>query len=102
MMTSRERFGCTMNHIVPDHVPVDYLATSAVTRNLKKYLGINTEKELLDALNVDFYYLSFRDISQNESCLPFYRGPKLDFTETERTCPLGIRFHRKVLDDKFG
>jgi len=46
--------------------------------------------------------LSFRDMSQNESCFPFYIGPKLSITETERTCPLGIRFHRKVFNDKFG
>lgn len=91
-----------MNHQIADRVPVDYLATAAVTRNLKQYFKITTERELLDILNADFYYLSFRDISQNESCLPFYRGPKLNFFESERTCPLGVRFHRKVFDDKFG
>lgn len=101
-MNSKERFQSAMNHQTADRVPVDYLATATVTKNLKQYFGITTERELLDTLNADFYYLSFRDISQNESCLPFYNGPKLNFTDTERTCPLGIRFHRKVYDDKFG
>ena len=91
-----------MDHQISDRVPVDYLATATVTKNLKRYFGIETERELLDNLNVDFYYLSFRDMSQNESCLPFYKGPKLNFTEKERTCPLGIRFRRKVFNDKFG
>lgn len=95
-MNSKERFQTAMNHQIADRVPVDYLATATVTKNLKQYFKITTERELLDILNADFYYLSFRDISQNESCLPFYKGPKLNFTETERTCPLGVRFHRKV------
>lgn len=101
-MNSKRRFQAAMNHQIADRVPVDYLATAAVTKNLKNYFEIVTERELLDILNADFYYLSFRDMSQNESCLPFYKGPKLNFTETQRTCPLGIRFNRKVFDDKFG
>jgi uroporphyrinogen decarboxylase len=101
-MNSKERFQAALNHNKPDRVPVDYLATAEVTENLKKYFGISTERELLDTLNADFYYLSFRDISQNESGLPFYKGPKLYFAGNERVCPLGVRFHRKVFRDKFG
>lgn len=81
---------------------VDYLATREVTHSLFNYLAVHTERELLDRLDCDFYYLSCRDISQNECCLPFYNGPKLEFSETERTCPLGIRWKRKALNDKFG
>jgi uroporphyrinogen decarboxylase len=101
-MNSKERFKLLMNHQKADRVPVDYLATAVVTKNLKEYYKVSTERELLDILNADFYYLSFRDISQNESCMPFYKGPKLNLTDTERICPLGIRFHRKVFNDKFG
>ena len=101
-MNSQERFKTALNHEEPDRVLVDYLATAEVTENLKKYFGITTERELLDTIHSDFYYLSFRDISQNESLLPFYRGPKLSYNEKERVCPLGVRFHRKVLNDKFG
>ena len=101
-MNSKKRFQIAMNHQTADRVPVDFLATASVRKNLEQYFKITTERELLDILNADFYYLSFRDISQNESCLPFYKGPKLDFSDTEHTCPLGVRFHRKVFDDKFG
>jgi hypothetical protein len=58
-----------MNHQAADRVPVNYLAIAIVTKNLKKYFGVTTERELLDKLNADFYYLSFRDMSPNESCL---------------------------------
>jgi len=80
----------------------DFLATKQVTVPLMEYLSVNTERELIDTLGCDFYYLSCRDISQNESCLPFYKGPKPECTKTERKCPLGIRWKRKVFDDKFG
>jgi len=99
-MNSKERFQAAISHKESDRVPVDYLATAAVTENLKKYFGITTERELLDTINSDFYYLTFRDISQNEAVLPFYKGPKLYFTKKERICPLGVRFHRKVFNDK--
>jgi uroporphyrinogen decarboxylase len=101
-MNSKDRFHAAIKHQNADRVPIDYLAKASVTKNLKEYFGVRTERELLNTLNADFYYLSFRDISQNESCLPFYKGPKLGFSSTERTCPLGIRFYRKVFDDKFG
>ena len=81
---------------------VDYLATKQVTESLLEYYSLKNENELLNKLKCDFYYLSCRDISQNESCLPFYRGPKLKISNTERTCPLGIQWKRLVYDDKFG
>lgn len=81
---------------------IDYLSTKQVTESLLEYYSLKNEKELLDKLGCDFYYLSCRDISQNESCLFYYKGPKLEITESERTCPLGIRWKRNVYDDKFG
>lgn len=101
-MNSKERFKAALNQRQTDRFPIDYLATATVTKNLKEYFGIATERELLDTINADFYYLSCRDISQNETCIPLYKGPKLQFTDTERICPLGVRFHRKSFDDKFG
>ncbi len=80
----------------------DYLATKQVREETMKHLGINTERELLDELGVDFYYLSFRDMSQNESCLPYYKGPELFMDENERFCPFGIKWRRGAGDDKFG
>jgi uroporphyrinogen decarboxylase len=81
---------------------VDYMATRQVTKDLMIHLSVQNERELLDKLDCDFYYLSCRDISQNETVLPFYKGPVLDFTESDRKCPLGIQWKRMVYDDKFG
>jgi uroporphyrinogen decarboxylase len=81
---------------------VDYLATRQVTNSLLEFFSLKNERDLLDYLECDFYYLSCRDISQNESCLPFYQGPTLNITNKERICPLGIKWKRSVLDDKFG
>ncbi|HOV64491.1 MAG TPA: uroporphyrinogen decarboxylase family protein [Spirochaetia bacterium] len=102
MMRSRERFLAAMAHRSPDRVPIDYQAKLPVREKLKDLYDVTTEKELLDTLGCDFYYLSVRDISQNETMLPIYHGPKLLFSDTERVCPFGIRFRRTVGQDKFG
>ena len=101
-MNSKERVNAALRHIIPDRIPIDYQAKKTIDAELKSYYGINTEKELLDILGCDFYYLSVRDISQNETFLPIYTGPKLEMTESERVCPFGITFRRDVRDDKFG
>ena len=85
----------------PPRVPVDYLAHRRTDAALRAWLGCATEAELLDTLGCDFYYLTCRDISQNEGYLKCYRGPALDMTESERTCPLGIRWQRGAYDSKF-
>jgi uroporphyrinogen decarboxylase len=69
---------------------------------LRAYFGVSSERELLDVLGCDLYHLSARDISQNEASLPIYRGPALGMSETERTCPLGIRYQRAAYDWKLG
>ena len=100
-MTSKRRFKHTLEHKTPDRIPVDYLAVPAIDEALKKLYGVDTEQELLDILGCDFYYLSCRDISQNESCYPLYKGPPLETTDSERICPLGIRWKRGVYNSKF-
>lgn len=82
-------------------IPVDYLAHKSADSKLKAHLGLNSERELLDYLGCDFFYLPGRDISQNEGGLPFYRGKLPPMTETERVCPLGIRWRRGAYDSKF-
>jgi uroporphyrinogen decarboxylase len=79
----------------------DFLAGRAVREEIMQFLGVQTERELLNALDIDFYYLSFRDLSQNESMIPFYRGPDLWLDEHFRKCPLGIKWRRGAYDDKF-
>lgn len=100
-MTNRERFECALAHRTPDRVPIDYLAVPVIDAKLKQFYGVDTEQELLEALGCDFYYLSCRDISQNESSLPFYKGPPLEITTNERVCPFGIRWRRGVYNSKF-
>ncbi len=82
-------------------IPIDYLAHRKADLALRKHLGIKTECELLNYLGSDFFYLPGRDISQNEGSLPFYKGRLPDMTDTERVCPLGIRWHRGAYGSKF-
>lgn len=100
-MNSKERFRAVCNFEKADKIPVDYLAHYETDKKLKEYLGVQTEEELLERLGCDFYYLSGRDISQNEGFMRFYKGRALDITERERTCPLGIRWIRGAYDHKF-
>lgn len=101
-MTSRQRLELTCRHRNPDRFPIDYQAKRVMDQRLKEYFGVNTERELLDLLGCDLYHLSARDISQNEACLPIYRGPQLPVSQNERTCPLGIRYQRLDYDYKLG
>lgn len=101
-MTSRERVALAFTHRSPDRVPINYMARKGLDLRLKAYYGLETERELIDRLGCDFYFLSSRDISQNETFMPIYRGPRLHYTQSERVCPFGIRFKREVRDDKFG
>ena len=80
---------------------VDYLAHTKTDASLRSFLGVENERELLDCLGSDFFYCPGRDISQNEGFLPFYKGRLPPMTETERVCPLGIRWQRGAGNSKF-
>lgn len=99
-MDSRTKFINAINH-KDSEIPVDYLAHPITDNNLKRYYDITTEKELLDILNCDFYYLSCRDISQNESLKSIYKGPELKSTVEKRICPFGIGWTRGAFQSKF-
>jgi uroporphyrinogen decarboxylase len=101
LVNSKERFLSVCGHKLPDRFPIDYLADQETDRRLRRFFDVESEDELLEVLECDFYYLPFRDISQNESFLPFYKGPELERTETERLCPFGIRYMRMAFDSKF-
>ena len=101
-MNARQRFQAACEHRAPDRPPVDYLAHPETDRTLRAALGVTTERELLDRLGADFFYLPGRDISQNEGALPFYRrADRLAISATERTCPLGLRWRRGAFASKF-
>jgi uroporphyrinogen decarboxylase len=101
MMTSKERFAAAVSHKKADRVPIDYSASPEADSAIKKYYGITTERELLDILGCDFYYLSCRDISQNESCLPYYTGTRIQIQDQRRICPFGIEWKRGAFGSKF-
>lgn len=86
---------------ISGRVPANYLAHDTTTRRLMDKLNVDNERELLDALNVDFYFYSARDISQNEGIKKCYVGNNMEFYENERICPLGIRWTRKAFSSKF-
>ncbi len=101
-MTAHERFKKLLERRRIDRPPIDYLASRTLDARVRAHLGVETEAELLGLLGADFYYLSVRDISQVEACGKIYHGPELSCSETERTCPLGIRYQRGQGDWKFG
>lgn len=78
----------------------DYLASSELDQKLKKYYGVSSERELLDILASDFYYLPVRDISQNEGFMSCYKK-KLMTDEKHRRCSLGILWNRGAYNSKF-
>ena len=100
-VNSKERFAAASEHRQADRVPIDYLAHLETDRLLRERLGVQTERQLLDELGCDFYYLPGRDISQNEGFLRFWRGRELETTDSQRVCPLGIRWWRGALQGKF-
>jgi uroporphyrinogen decarboxylase len=91
-----------LQHQIPDRIPTDFQAKRGLDSKLRRHLGVHSEEELLTALGCDMYFLSVRDISQNETCRTIYRGPRLTTSETQRICPFGITFNREAGDDKFG
>jgi uroporphyrinogen decarboxylase len=52
-MNGRERVMTTVNHQAPDRVPITFDAEPEIYELLYRHFGINTRKELWDALQVD-------------------------------------------------
>ncbi len=101
-MNAHERFRAVCERRASDRLPVDYLAHPEADRKLRAVLEVNSERELLDRLGCDFFYLPGREISQNEGALPFYKhSARLAISPAERTCPLGIRWRRGAFSSKF-
>lgn len=53
-MNSKERVIKTINHQVPDRIPLDGWFLESVIANIKKYLKLNTIEEVLKRLSIDF------------------------------------------------
>jgi uroporphyrinogen decarboxylase len=52
-MTPRERWLAILKHKKPDRVPMDYRATSEVTKKIMEYLDCKAVKELFERLHID-------------------------------------------------
>lgn len=92
------------NQAQGDAYSIDYIPAMQTDIALKKHFGLNDsiedEKHLLDILNADLYYLTARDISQREGYHRIWKK-KPEMSENERTCALGIKWHRSVKTAKF-
>ena len=100
-MTSKERFNCVCEFQIPDRFQIDYLAFPETNGKMIEYYGLKDQDELLRKLEVDFYYLTFRDISPNDSSLAYYFWPKLFISDDKRICPFGIIWRQGAYNDKF-
>lgn len=85
-------------------VPIDYMPAFKTDRALRSRLGFSNdlsgEKQLLDYLGSDIYYLSARDISQNEGFHKCWKK-KYEMNDKVRTCAFGIHWNREVHEAKF-
>jgi len=102
-MTKNERlelFQKTLDFQNFDRPLVDVMISRQKYAEMMKYLEVETERAFLDRLGSDFYYISGRDISQNEAHRKYYKH-SLFMDEKYRKCPLGITYLRQAYDSKF-
>ncbi len=66
MISSRERVKKALKHEKPDRIPIDFWAADTVKESLKRFLGINTEEDLLKRLGVDIRHVESRYIGPEE------------------------------------
>jgi uroporphyrinogen decarboxylase len=56
-VTSRERVRLALSHREPDRVPIGYYSTPEAQRELKRYLGITSDRELMKRVGCDYRWL---------------------------------------------
>ena len=100
-MDSRKVLMDTINHKKTERILIDFLADQLIIGKLMSFWDLTTEVELLDMLKCDLYYLSGRDISQNETLIKCYKGNKVKISENDRICPLGIKWTRGAYESKY-
>lgn len=64
-MTPRERWLAILTRQKPDRIPMDYWATKEATAKLRKHLGCQSSRQLLQKLHIDFVV----------KVSPLYAGP---------------------------
>jgi len=97
-MDSRTRVKKTMEFENPDRVPLHLNATKWVVEKLKNTLGVKTDKELLTALNIDFY--DTRGIDLHSGTVPKYTGPESDFFNADWKGSIASFWGMKEIENK--
>ena len=88
-MNSIERIVCTLEHRIPDRIPVDFWASSGCKEKIKSELHMPYD-EFLDAYEVDFRYIEG----------PVYQGPSLETGDGQQTDIWGVS--RKTVELSLG
>ena len=88
-MNSRERVRVSLEHSSPDRMPLMLWMTPEINDRLQKHLAVNSELEVLEALDVDVRWLN-----------PDYIGPSPKEGLNERWDWFGIGY--KKVKNEFG
>ena len=104
MLDSKKVVQDTITKHSSHRMPIDFMPAQKTYESLSASLGFpldfRGEKELLDYFGVDMYYLSTRDISQNEGFHKCWKKTPV-MSDLVRTCSLGIGWHRGAYTAKF-
>lgn len=102
--TSKELVLKTINEKKTGKLPIDYMPSKLTDEKIRSSLNISYdlkgERELLNYLGADVYYLSARDISQNEGFHTCWKKKPI-ITQKDRACSLGIKWKRGAYNSKF-
>jgi uroporphyrinogen decarboxylase len=87
-----------ISHEEPDKVPAHMNATKWVVAKLKKALAIETDKELLETLNIDIY--DMRGIDIHSGTVPEYIGPPNEFFTSNWKGGIGSFWRIREIENK--
>ncbi len=99
-MISKQRINYTTNFQEPDKVPAHMNATKWVVEKLKKALQVNSDKELLKALNIDVY--DMRGIDLHSGTVPRYEGPPNDLLNPDWKGGIGSLWGITEIENRTG
>lgn len=90
-MTPKERVLKALNHKEPDRVPFMYRDVPEVRERVKKDLGVNTDDELFEKLDIDFRWVG-----------PEYVGPELELANGHKSDLWGVEWKYTKFSDGAG
>ena len=93
-MNSRERLIKTVNHQLPDRIPLDGWFLESVIDNLKQHLKLNTVEEILKRLSIDFRTTCMEPDESMKSEFQYFKKMGLSI-------PIDDYYVKKVNDSEF-